>query len=617
MAALADSTPTDIKAVLMALEKGAAKKKLVNDPAKVVDEALDGLLLTTPGLRRLDGYTVLVRESIDKSKVALISGGGSGHEPSHGGWVGEGMLTAAVPGEVFASPSTASVLAAILHVTGPAGCLVIVKNYTGDRLNFGLACEQAKATGLNVEMLVIGDDCALPNRTGGLAGRRGIAGTVLVHKVAGAAAEAGMSLAQVTAEATTAAAEVGSMGVALTSCSLPGKPADDRIAPGSMEVGLGIHGEPGAAVAPLATADAVVDELLGTITSRAEGRGYLPIAPGDSVALLVNNLGGCTALELALATRRAVATLEGGSYGVTVARCYVGPFMTALDMVGLSLSLLKLDDGRTARLDAPTSCAAFPRSGALSRAPRVPPPPLPASNAAAAAVGAPAGAPSLSAEQQAATAAALQRAAEAIVAAEPQLTDWDTKAGDGDCGDTLKAGALAMLEDLPGYPLGHPQALLQAVARSLARSMGGSSGALYAIFLNAAAVTMTMAPPPSSPDGAPPPPPTPAEVAAALAAGSAALSRYGGAGAGDRTMLDALLPAASAMKEAAAAGGAMPAALEAAASAGEAGAEATMAMAAEAGRASYVTADVLQGVPDPGAKAVAYWLRALAASAGA
>ena len=592
----------------MALEKVSAKKKLVNEPAKVVDEALDGLLLTTPGLRRLEGYTVLVRESIDKSKVALISGGGSGHEPSHGGWVGEGMLTAAVPGEVFASPSTASVLAAILHVTGPAGCLVIVKNYTGDRLNFGLACEQAKATGLNVEMLVIGDDCALPNRTGGLAGRRGIAGTVLVHKVAGAAAEAGMSLAQVTAEATAAAAGVGSMGVALTSCSLPGKPADDRIAPGSMEVGLGIHGEPGAAVAPLATADAVVDELLSTITSRAEGRGYLPVAPGDRVALLVNNLGGCTALELALATRRAVATLEGASYGVTVERCYVGPFMTALDMVGLSLSVLKLDDGRVARLDAPTSCAAFPRSGVLSRATRVPSPPLPASNAAAAAVGAPAGAPSLSAAQQAATAAALKKAAEAIVAAEPQLTDWDTKAGDGDCGDTLKAGALAMLEDLPGYPLGHPQALLQAIARSLARSMGGSSGALYAIFLNAAAVTM------AAPDGAPPPP-TPAEVAAALAAGADALSRYGGAGAGDRTMLDALLPAARAATEAAAAGGALPAALAAAASAGEAGAEATMKMAAAAGRASYVTADVLQGVPDPGAKAVAFWLRALAASA--
>ena len=174
----------------------AAAKKLINEPDNVVDEAIDGLVLTTPGVRRLEGYTVLVRENLDKSKVAVVSGGGSGHEPSHGGWVGEGMLSAAVPGAVFASPSTASVLAAILHVTGAGGCLVIVKNYTGDRLNFGLACEQAKAAGLKVEMLVVGDDCALPHRTGGLAGRRGVAGTVLVHKVAGAAAEAGLSLEQ-------------------------------------------------------------------------------------------------------------------------------------------------------------------------------------------------------------------------------------------------------------------------------------------------------------------------------------------------------------------------------------------------------------------------------------
>ena len=191
----------------MSLEATAAKK-LVNDPADVVDEAIDGLLLITPGVRRLEGYTVLVRETLDKSKVAVVSGGGSGHEPSHGGWVGEGMLSAAVPGAVFASPSTASVLAAILHVTGASGCLVIVKNYTGDRLNFGLACEQAKAAGVKVEMLVVGEDCALPHRTGGLAGRRGVAGTVLIHKVAGAAAEAGLSLEKVRRAAPRALARV-------------------------------------------------------------------------------------------------------------------------------------------------------------------------------------------------------------------------------------------------------------------------------------------------------------------------------------------------------------------------------------------------------------------------
>jgi dihydroxyacetone kinase len=147
--------------------------------------------------------------------VAIVSGGGAGHEPSHAGWVGAGMLSAAVSGSVFASPSMSEVLAAILHVTGPAGCLVVVKNYTGDRLNFGLACEHAKARGLGVEMVVVGDDCALPDRGLGIGGRRGLAGTVLVHKVAGAAAAAGATLAQVAAEARAAAASVGTVGVGL------------------------------------------------------------------------------------------------------------------------------------------------------------------------------------------------------------------------------------------------------------------------------------------------------------------------------------------------------------------------------------------------------------------
>ena len=165
--------------------------KIINEPSDVVGEMLASAALTNPAIKLLDGYHVVVRAALDKTKVAVISGGGSGHEPSHAGWVADGMLSAAVCGNVFASPSTASVLAAIMHCTGAGGCLLIVKNYTGDRLNFGLAAEQAKAAGLAVELLVVGDDCAIAHRGAGIAGRRGIAGTCFVHKVAGAAASPG------------------------------------------------------------------------------------------------------------------------------------------------------------------------------------------------------------------------------------------------------------------------------------------------------------------------------------------------------------------------------------------------------------------------------------------
>jgi len=556
----------------------AAPRQLYNSPTDVVGEMLEGVVLCNPALRRLEGYNVVVRSEIDRSKVALISGGGSGHEPSHAGWVAPGMLTGAVAGSVFASPSTASVLAAIMHVTGSGGCLVIVKNYTGDRLNFGLACEQAKAAGLDVQLVVVGDDCAIPDRGIGIAGRRGVAGTVFVHKLAGSLADAGASLAEVAAMAQTTASSVGSMGVALRSCVLPGQAREERIADGMMEVGLGIHGEPGAMVMELKPVDLIVDLLLEYITSTAPGRSYLTLAPGEPVALLVNNLGSSTQIELSIATRRAVATLEAPPYSVKVERVYVGPFMTALDMAGVSLSVLKLTHERLAALDTP--CAAWPASGAVNRSPTVAAPDLPsgAGTGKPEAIKPPAGAVLLSAEQSAAVGGAIKAAAEAVQAAEGSLTAWDEICGDGDCGTTLSAGAATLLAELPSYSLEHPASVARAVGGSLERSMGGSSGALYSIFLNAAANTLAAAPP------------TPAAFAAAFAAGGAAMSKYGGASVGHRTMLDAMVPAA------------------------EAGADATKEMAAGAGRASYVPQATLKEAPDPGAKAVSFWLGAASAS---
>ncbi|MEM6492173.1 MAG: dihydroxyacetone kinase subunit DhaK, partial [Pseudomonadota bacterium] len=220
-------------------------KQFINAKDTLVTDAIDGLLRTSGGrLARLDGYPhikVVIRSDWEKSKVALVSGGGSGHEPSHAGFVGQGMLTAAVCGEVFASPSVDAVLAGILAVTGKACCLLIVKNYTGDRLNFGLAAERARAQGLKVEMVVVDDDVALPD----LPQARGVAGTLFVHKIAGALADQGADLDAIADAARRIIAGVKSIGMSLDTCTVPGSPKEDRIGPGKAELGLGIHGEPG------------------------------------------------------------------------------------------------------------------------------------------------------------------------------------------------------------------------------------------------------------------------------------------------------------------------------------------------------------------------------------
>src|SRR3954468_16375438 len=262
-------------------------KKLINRPGAVVEEMVEGLAAVYPSLRRIPGHTVLIRADVPvaaERPVAVISGGGSGHEPAHAGYVGRGMLSAAGAGDVFTSPSTDAVLAGIRATAGPAGALLIVKNYTGDRLNFGLAAEMARGEGIPVEIALVADDVALG--PGDHAGRRGLAGTVLVHKIAGAAAEAGLPLVEVAARAQRAADGVGTMGLALSPCTVPaaGQPGF-LLEADEIEGGLGIHGEPGVERATMRPAREVVERLLTTIVS---DRG---ITSGDRVALLVNGLG--------------------------------------------------------------------------------------------------------------------------------------------------------------------------------------------------------------------------------------------------------------------------------------------------------------------------------------
>ncbi|MDR6230158.1 dihydroxyacetone kinase [Pseudomonas sp. SORGH_AS199] len=334
-------------------------KKLINSPTAVVRELLEGLVSLDPGLALLAEEQVILRQPLAATgdrPVAVISGGGSGHEPAHAGYVGEGMLTAAVAGDVFTSPSVDAVLAAIRAAAGPAGALLVVKNYTGDRLNFGLAAELARSEGIPVETVLVADDAAL-RHTVAPERRRGIAGTVLIHKLVGAAAAAGRPLAEVAALARAASAELRSMGVALGACTVPavGHPgfqlADDEV-----EWGLGIHGEQGVERGPRLGADGTVARLLDTLL---EDGGY---PAGTRLALLVNGLGATPPLELALVARAALSQLR--QRGLVVERAWTGTFLSALDMPGCSLSLLPVDEARLALLDAPTWARAWPGDGA-------------------------------------------------------------------------------------------------------------------------------------------------------------------------------------------------------------------------------------------------------------
>lgn len=328
-------------------------KKLINDPRNVVEEAVAGIEAAHGDHVVVSHDPLFIRRSDSprSGKVALVSGGGSGHEPLHGGFVGFGMLDAAVPGPVFTSPTPDPILAATKAVDGGAGVLHIVKNYTGDVLNFETAADLAAADGVEVRTVIVDDDVAVKDSLY-TAGRRGVAGTVLVEKIAGAAAERGDSLDQVADIATKVNSLTRSMGVALTPCVVPhaGEPsftlADDEI-----EIGIGIHGEPGRERIKIEPADRIVDRILGPILED------LPYASGDRVLLFVNGMGGTPQVELYITFRRAAEVLA--EKGITVARTLVGNYVTSLEMQGFSITVLKLDDELEELWDAPVQTAAL------------------------------------------------------------------------------------------------------------------------------------------------------------------------------------------------------------------------------------------------------------------
>eukprot|EP00986_Skeletonema_menzelii_P020917 scaffold32674_cov154-Skeletonema_menzelii.AAC.1 len=602
-------------------------KKFINIAADAVDEFISGLLIQYPNhLRKLANHQVILHSSFatqnkdahpNKSRVSLLSGGGSGHEPSHAGFVGENMLSGAILGGIFASPSVNSILAAIRAATltsseGGKGCLLIVKNYTGDRLNFGMACEIANAEGRLVKMVVVADDCAI-ERKKGITGARGVAGTVLVHKIAGGAAGKGLDLDKVTKIAETVSKSVGSLGCALNTVTIPGadkvndrfSKADDAGEP-MMELGLGIHGEAGIRQCPLMSCDDIAKEMLSIIQSygRDVDSKIVPLyKPNDELIVLVNNLGGTSNFEMSLLARSLVTQLEAA--GCKAKRVLVGSFMTSFDMQGASVSilpctgdiskdLLNLFDEKT---DAPGWLAADVWNNGDNRPSASEIEEIVVEKDANAAENLP---PVLINDYSNKARDIVSQCAIALANAEPTLTKYDTIVGDGDCGITMQRGAKEVLSRLESKLLrvDNPVNTFADLADAVSASMGGSSGILLELMFRKASTSLQSV----SGDGI-----TPKDMAVAFRNGCEAVSFYGGAQEGSRTMLDAMFPASAAML---AGDGAD---MQASANAAQKGADATAAMiSADAGRSNYLSEEVLKGTPDPGAVAVALVLGTMA-----
>ena len=537
-------------------------QQFINDKDKIVTDAIDGAIAASGGaLTRLDGYPhirVVVRTDWDKTKVALVSGGGSGHEPAHVGFVGRGMLTAAVCGDVFASPSVDAVLAGILAVTGPEGCLLIVKNYTGDRLNFGLAAERARALGLKVGIVIVDDDIALPN----LAQARGLAGTLFVHKIAGAMAENGASLEKCVASAERVIKSSRSIGISLDTCTVPGSQKEERIPKGMVELGLGIHGEAGVEQVPFKGASNAITQVVDRLSNSMSKTPHVA---------LINNLGGSCVLEMSILTKELLSSCIGKQIKILI-----GPdsMMTALDMHGFSVSVMELSEGDEVLIDQMVSVPGWPGCKSIVQTPILPLPDrlspvrMPAS-------------------PHKPTKTFLTHCCRVLISSQEDLNTLDAKSGDGDTGSTLASAATALIGAMDSLPLADHTQLLRAIGLELSQTMGGSSGILLSIFFAAAGDASSSG----------------RSLREALQDGLDRMREIGGANPGDRTMIDALLPALDALKDG----------LKEAAFAARKGAEYTATLTtAKAGRATYINAEQLKGHVDPGAEAVARLFEALA-----
>ena len=545
-------------------------KKFINDPADVERQVVDGYVKAYPSLIAKAADDIVVRAHAKRDKVALVSGGGMGHEPAHLGFVGSGMLDAAVGGAVFTSPAVDRVAAGIGAVApGNKGVLLIIKNYTGDAVNFKMAEQAAKEDGFNVDHVIVDDDVAVQDSTFTV-GRRGVAGTVFVHKCAGAAAEAGAELPEVKRVAEKVIANVRTMGVAIEPCTVPaaGKPGFE-LANDEMEMGVGIHGEPGVRRAAMEPVDAMVDEMLEKILGDIDYSGH-------EVAVMVNSSGATPPYELAIVNNRVHDVLT--SRGIPVWRTYMGPYMTSLEMRGFSISILRLDDEIKELLAAPAQAPAWVEGSVVREATDG----------------------GVADEATELVCRALSEVADVLSTHKDELTELDMPIGDSDHGINMARGFEAVREQLPVLEKGGVPAALRTAGMTVVSKVGGSSGPLYGTILRKLGITAKKM------GGL-----TLDSFTVGLDAGFKGIQELAGAKEGDKTMLDAMAPAIRSLERSVEAHQGIAEALDAAAAAAAEGAEATIPLIARKGRASYL-GERSVGHKDPGAASFAYCMAAIA-----
>ncbi|XP_053612322.1 triokinase/FMN cyclase-like [Plodia interpunctella] len=565
-------------------------KKLINSVESCVDDNLRGLVAMYPKLRLHPKHRVVtIRNDRDTGRVAVISGGGSGHEPFASGFIGSGMLDGAIAGGIFASPPTGHVLYAIthLHKYNSGGSIVILGNYTGDRLNFGKAIEKAKIAGVKVREVIVAEDIASShNKTGG----RGLCAEVYLFKLCGAMSAKGYDLDSIHKMALDVCKHMATLGVCLSPCSLPGQPPLFEIAQGEMELGAGVHGEAGIAKVTMGTAKEVTALILEKIVD------HLKLVAGDRVTVMLNNLGGTSILEVNIMCSEIKDYFS--SKKIKSERIFAGHMKTSLEMHGLHVSVIKLSrengdfwlellDGST---DAPgwtgTRLSVW-EDGQVGDDDDV----LDNYTRKASA------GPSLSQSQQELFRGCLQGAGQALVKSESLLNKLDSGCGDGDCGTTIKQFAQAILDYIKQGSVEHPSNVLWVLSEIAEKDMGGTSGGIYSLGLAAASQSFASS--------------RTVNITAWLAAwesGMQAITKYGGAEPGDRTMLDTLHTASVAFKQNLSSD--LKTLLRKTGDAAEVGAKATASMTARAGRASYVASGYTRD-DDAGARAVAIWLQAI------
>lgn len=589
-------------------------KHFFDDPTELVLSALHSLTLTNPSLAFDKANKIIYRRPSPNDaktpKVSIISGGGSGHEPGFAGFVGKGLLTASVAGTIFASPSAEQVRRAVLtRVPTEKGVLVITMNYTGDVLNFGMAAEKAKAGGVATEFHAIDDDVGVGRLKGGKVGRRGVGGGIMVLKSCGALADMGGSLSEVYNLAKLVTSNIVSLGSSLERVHVPGRAlpkddSEDNIPFGEIEVGMGIHNEPGSQCIKASLPELIKIMLAQLLDPADTDRHYVDIKSSDQVVLFMNNLGGTSMLEFAGATNEVVKQLND-TYSIVPVRVIAGTYLTSLDGLGWSASLLRIQDtglgpGKSMLelLDHPAEAVgwAAPISTSTWEADNTDT----LEHAAGDVTNTKPSNLTINPEE---AHKMLKVGLSKMITAEPDVTRYDTIVGDGDCGIGLKRGAEAVLKDLESGSLPTDAvAFVNKIVSVVETTMDGTSGAIYAIFLNALAAGLREHDSSSSSS-------TPVDVptwTAALGAALRDLGKYTPAAPGDRTLMDSLVPFVDTLRK--------TGDVKQAAQASRKGAEDTKGMKASLGRAVYVGAeDEWMGkIPDPGAWGLAEFLDGLA-----